>query len=51
MRHARQGIAAMDLGTPRASQALGAPLTPATTLMLDDAQNWARIVRAKVVEA
>jgi hypothetical protein len=51
MRHARGPIAELDTAAPLASQALGSALAAVTTLMLQDLQGWARLFRAKVVEA
>ncbi len=51
MLQARARIIEIDPTTPLASQSLGAELASVSTLMLEDLQGWAKLFRAKVVEA
>ncbi len=51
MRQARRQIEEIDAAAPLASQALGTALVTVATLMLEDLDGWARLFRAKVVEA
>jgi hypothetical protein len=51
MRAAQGRIQQLDCAAPLASQALGNALAPVTALLLEDLEGWARLFRAKVVEA
>jgi hypothetical protein len=51
LRHASMEIEDLDPAAPLASQTLGSALAGVATLMLEDLEGWARLFRAKVVEA
>jgi hypothetical protein len=51
MTHARGQLEKLDCTAPLASQALGSALASVVTIMMEDLQGWARLFRAKVVEA
>lgn len=51
MRRARARTEEIDPSAPLASQAIGAELAAVATVMLEDLDGWAKLFRAKVVEA
>ncbi len=51
MRRAKKQIEAQDPANPFVSQALGSALAAVATLMLEELDGWARLLRAKVPEA
>ena len=50
MRAAEVRILQLDPAAPLASQALGNALAPVATLMLEDLEGWAWLLRAKVMD-
>ena len=51
LRRARARTEEIDPAAPLASQAIGAELAAVATVMLEDLDGWAKLFRAKVVEA